>query len=366
MLLECSQLIYTSFDDVGFRLLTSQKVSAEIRQFFTDHIIHQYWNSYDPPEPNQRAVYLSQLNRYSTLFGWLFNDGIDDMGRDNVPYFIAYYLKAELSLRHLKTIFNILERGPLSLIQRQKVPGHLRYLSILESCPYQPARLGVKISVGRRDICSTLLDRGELLNLYAKVSLKKQESPPDKITLTFQKSNLQNRSLESHPQRSAQTSVLLKQNIESPPQYSLKPHIKPDLSPTQEANQEILFPNYIHREKEVKVLQTTRDLFSGVLEKIHKLDDSAINIRQLVELIQAFSVQMNEQVLTIEAEESRTRNMAQHSSLRIAEMARSFSHKIRNTVVDIEELIQFVESETHEIAHEIEVEQQRVVAKVQL
>ncbi|MBV8884970.1 MAG: hypothetical protein JO235_13385 [Chroococcidiopsidaceae cyanobacterium CP_BM_RX_35] len=104
------QLVYTSFLGVGLKVLTSAQVPVEIQQVFIQKIVHQYWDSYHPPSAGYRAAYVYQITPEQSLFGWLYNDETDDLGRQHVPYFICYYFAAPVLAFQLENIFTCLLR----------------------------------------------------------------------------------------------------------------------------------------------------------------------------------------------------------------------------------------------------------------
>lgn len=118
MFLLLGQLIYTSFSQVGFQALTSAAIPPEIRQAFINQIVYQHWDSYSPPGESYRAVYLYRVSSDHTLFGWLYNDGIDDFGRSHVPYFVCYCFAGTLEASHLEAIFAHLSTGPVHMLDR--------------------------------------------------------------------------------------------------------------------------------------------------------------------------------------------------------------------------------------------------------
>lgn len=162
------QLVYTSFDKVGFKLLASDQVPPEIQQAFIEHVASKYWDSYAPPQPGYRAVYLYQVTLEHHLFGWLYNDGTDDKGRYNVPYFICYYLVGPLQASHLVNIFTCLHKGPLALIDRYNL-STIKAVVLQNLWSYQAARSGVEIALSVRRCSYILLNQGELLNLFVSV-----------------------------------------------------------------------------------------------------------------------------------------------------------------------------------------------------
>ena len=119
--LQVKQLIYTSFVERGFVLLTSETVPLLVQKIFTKRFVQTYWDPYLPPSPNYRAAYLCQMpaEAEGTLFGWLYHDGFDEIGRSDVPYFIAYYLPGKLPASQLSAILTILEQGPVAWVDRQ-------------------------------------------------------------------------------------------------------------------------------------------------------------------------------------------------------------------------------------------------------
>lgn len=145
MPLRVGQIIYTSLPSVGFKSLTSEQVPPEVEQAFRQQVVHQYWDAYNPPSSGYRAAYLYQVSPQQTLFGWLYNDGADDLGRSHIPYFLSYYTGERLPAGWLPKILTCLEAGPLALIERHQLPTALEMLAIPDSCRYQSARPGVKI-----------------------------------------------------------------------------------------------------------------------------------------------------------------------------------------------------------------------------
>jgi uncharacterized caspase-like protein len=164
MALQVEQLVYTSFLDTGFKGLAGQNIPARVQQSFVEAVVHQHWNAYSPPSVGYRAIYLHQLSLQECLFGWLYNDGLDEMGRDGVPYFLCYYLVQELKDSHLNLIFGCLERGPLSVVDRQQIPPVLESVTIPEPCDYVPTRSGVGVPSATRGRCRLQLDKQQYLN----------------------------------------------------------------------------------------------------------------------------------------------------------------------------------------------------------
>jgi predicted regulator of Ras-like GTPase activity (Roadblock/LC7/MglB family) len=118
--LQVKQLIYSSFYERGFTLLTSNDIPPVVQQSFTQKFVQTLWDPYLPPAVDYRAGYLFQLplETPGTLFGWLYHDGYDEIGRSDIPYFIAYYLSGLLQPNQLSAIFTCLEQGPISWVER--------------------------------------------------------------------------------------------------------------------------------------------------------------------------------------------------------------------------------------------------------
>ena len=85
------------------------------------------------------------------------------MGRSHVPYFICYYLPGLLHAVHLENIFTCLHRGPVELIDRL-CPVVLDIVAP-DLWSYQPARMGVSISLCVRKCSYAEIQQGRLLNL---------------------------------------------------------------------------------------------------------------------------------------------------------------------------------------------------------
>lgn len=160
------QLIYTSFSKIGFRCLVSDQVPLTIRRAFSEQIVHQHWDTYNPPEPGFQAAYLHQLSLNQTLFGWLYNDGADDFGRSNIPYFICYYIAEPLTPFQLDNIFTCLETGPVDMIDRKYPPNSLENLLIPDDCLYEALMEGVSIGFEIRQQSHNNLKEKRLLNLF--------------------------------------------------------------------------------------------------------------------------------------------------------------------------------------------------------
>ncbi|MDJ0508466.1 MAG: roadblock/LC7 domain-containing protein [Crocosphaera sp.] len=178
MYLAIEQLIYTSFDHLGFKCLVSPLISADIEKNFINHVVEKYWNHYNPPESKARRAYLKQISPEQTFFGWLYNDGCDDLGRDNVPYFICYFLPGKLNLSSLTFIWKCLAVGPVMDIERQTPPESLDSVIISKTCHYQPSRLGVHITQNIQTKSYQNLQQGKLINKLVVNTKKRTTSHP--------------------------------------------------------------------------------------------------------------------------------------------------------------------------------------------
>ena len=163
------QIIYTSLPGVGLKTLASVDVPTKIQQAFLQQVVYQHWNSYKPPMAGYCAVYIHQVTLEHTLFGWLYNDGFDDLDRSHIPYFICYFLAEQLHAVQLENIFVCLHRGPLAVIDRQSPPNDLETLVVPNLSSYQPARIGVAIPADVRDHSHIALQQRRLLDLFVPV-----------------------------------------------------------------------------------------------------------------------------------------------------------------------------------------------------
>ena len=167
------QLVYTSFPGVGFRVLASTQVPSEIQQAFIHKVVYQHWDSHNPPKSGYRAAYIHQVTLEHTLFGWLYNDGPDDLGRSHVPYFVCYCYSGLVDAVQLENILTCLHRGPVALIDRHSLPSALETVVAPDLWSYQPARIGVAISLGVRKRSHVALKHRRLLEVFIPVNERK-------------------------------------------------------------------------------------------------------------------------------------------------------------------------------------------------
>lgn len=167
--LELEQLVYTSFPEQGFQTLSSESVSEDVKQVFLTQVVYKYWNSYAPPQPGYRAAYLAQISTEQTLFGWMYNHGDDDLGRSHVPYFVAYCLNGKLDNALLDDIYDCLERGPVTFIERQSFSPSVDKVVIDRMEDWHPTLPGVTIPSGTRARCRLLLNKEKLLSFSVAI-----------------------------------------------------------------------------------------------------------------------------------------------------------------------------------------------------
>ena len=165
MSLILGQLIYTSFPKGGLKVLMSEGVSPNIRDAFIERVT-EYWATKGPSTSGYHSVYLHQITREKTLFGWLYNDDIDGEECSQCPYFIGYYLTGRLNSAKLKNIFALLEQGPPNDVDRQNPPKYLEPVVAPDLWTYQPVRIGVAIplQVYERSLC--VLEKGQLIDFF--------------------------------------------------------------------------------------------------------------------------------------------------------------------------------------------------------
>jgi hypothetical protein len=166
MRLILSQLFYTSFPGVGFKTIACPQIPPAIYHAFTQQIVSRYWNAYNPPPKGYQAAYLHQVTLEHTLFGWLYNDGNDEIGRNHVPYFVCYYLAQPLLDFELENLFACLQLGPISLIERDRPPDNLSQLIIHDLSTYRSVRRGVSIPISMQKQSLIALQQCELINLF--------------------------------------------------------------------------------------------------------------------------------------------------------------------------------------------------------
>jgi len=140
------QLIYTTLPNSGFQLLVSQRIPIHIQDSFVQNIVYQHWNVYNPPSHDYQAVYLHQVSATHLLFGWLYNEGRDELGRSHIPYFLAYYWTGNLDDARLERFLRHLEKGPVYFIERERLESNLQNVIVPDVDEYNSPRSGLVIS----------------------------------------------------------------------------------------------------------------------------------------------------------------------------------------------------------------------------
>ncbi|AOC50884.1 hypothetical protein NIES3806_37980 [Microcystis aeruginosa NIES-3806] len=140
------QLIYRSFSQLGFKYIASANVPPGIQQVFYQHIVSQLWDTYNPPHRNFKGVYIYQIDSHNTLFGWLINDGKDEFGPGDIPYFHCYYLRELLDSKKLVKILACLEAGPLKRLGRDEAKISLDPVILADNYQANAFELGIKLS----------------------------------------------------------------------------------------------------------------------------------------------------------------------------------------------------------------------------
>jgi predicted regulator of Ras-like GTPase activity (Roadblock/LC7/MglB family) len=176
--LQFGQLVYTSFPKIGFALLKSADVPEDVQHIFLTRLVQTAWDTYSPPKPHYRAVYLHQLTLATpgTLFGWLYHDGQDELRRSDVPYFMAYYFPNRLQAAQLSQVLACLQQGPIEWVNRlEHPPNELLSLSIENAQDYNAARQGVELPAKLRVESYRTLESQTSLNwFYADPALADQ------------------------------------------------------------------------------------------------------------------------------------------------------------------------------------------------
>ncbi len=172
------QLFYTNFGGSGFQFVRSPSVSENVERIFRDQIIVKHWVDIAPPPKDWRAAYILQFEQSQTIFGWAYNDGRDDTGRDDVPYFLAYQLNLPLNRRLVDLILSFLGQGPETAPSRLRHPLTLQDIMAPDLWIYSPERPGVVID--------TLTSESVYSNLWARKDIELfVVAPPDTLEFKF-------------------------------------------------------------------------------------------------------------------------------------------------------------------------------------
>ena len=166
------QLLYTSFPEIGFKLLTSE-IPRKVQQFFLQQIVYQYWNPYNPPPSRYRGAYIYQISSEETLFGWIYNHGMDDLGRSHIPYFLCYYYQKQIKPVELDKIFIFLEKGPVRLIENKNTKKKLDNIHLSDLSNYESYYLGVEVPLLVRQETHVALHQKKLINIFVSSEQEK-------------------------------------------------------------------------------------------------------------------------------------------------------------------------------------------------
>lgn len=170
MNLALNQLVYTSFADVGFKLLTSGQVPLQIQHTFLKQVVYRHWNAYEPKSPSYRAAYLLQPAPDHWLFGWLYNNKLDEVSCSYIPYFICYYLAEPLHAFRIEKVCACLQKGPVALLDLYSFLVPLEPLILTDLSSYQGVRPGVVIPWEVREQIYMALKQGKLTDIFIPVN----------------------------------------------------------------------------------------------------------------------------------------------------------------------------------------------------
>jgi predicted regulator of Ras-like GTPase activity (Roadblock/LC7/MglB family) len=221
MSLVVEQLIYSSFERMGFKYIASTNVPLSIQQIFYQNVVSRLWDSYSPPAKHHKGVYLYQSDLDKILFGWLSNDGEDEFGRGDIPYFHCYYLNEILDSTRLVKILACLEAGPIERVYRDQPIAISGDVLISDNYRSGAFELGVKLSKDIRLFSHRQLREGKLLQWY--VSAKESDARPDYTAPSASQNSLMERETANLPENRLPLAFSLKdlddrpENPPSPP-----------------------------------------------------------------------------------------------------------------------------------------------------
>jgi predicted regulator of Ras-like GTPase activity (Roadblock/LC7/MglB family) len=188
MSLVVEQIIYSSFERVGTKIIASADVPLSIQQAFSQKIVSRLWNADKPPEKARKGVYVYQIDRERILFGWLTHDGRDGPEKDGEPYFHCYYLAGTLDSKQLVKMLACLETGPVERIFGEK-PGNLTgELEIPDDYRSNAPGMGMRLSREIRLFSHRQLRSRKPLRWY--VSARETDLPPTTVPVESQDTSL--------------------------------------------------------------------------------------------------------------------------------------------------------------------------------
>ncbi len=192
MSLSVEQLVYTSFPDLGNRVLVSKNLPQAIQQSFMQAVVHPYWQSQSlkaqsleeqalegrsPVGRITRAGYLHQFSSDQTLFGWMYCDPSIQESDEWITHFVCYYTTQKLDGILLDGIFNSLETGPKTQLERLEDQKELEAMTVPISGEYIATRLGVMIPSSVRARSRLLLYKEKLLQFLLPVEVLQESQP---------------------------------------------------------------------------------------------------------------------------------------------------------------------------------------------
>jgi hypothetical protein len=223
--LRLQQLIYTSFDRIGYKLITGLKVPPAIQTAFMVRVVQQHWNAQNSLEKNFQLSYIYQVSPYSALFGWMYIDEVDGQKQ---PYFVCYYLENALNLASLAKVLTCLSRGPLNMLDRFFPLAFLEdfCLDFTGIDTYKPARAGIFISADYRNQCITFLQQGRFINLLStteqQVSFQSIVDTPPEPTLSPSNSPLSTSPLSTSKPIPSSEALSVRSQKSSQPIFNFK------------------------------------------------------------------------------------------------------------------------------------------------
>jgi len=116
MSLLCDLLLYASLPGRGFSLIANPQVDENACALLVDRVVGRLWDPYHPPLAGFRAAFVEhEPHSGVTLFGWVFDEGSDDLGRAHAPCFLALCPRSPIRPGDLAAIFTALAEGPPSV-----------------------------------------------------------------------------------------------------------------------------------------------------------------------------------------------------------------------------------------------------------
>ena len=213
MSLLVEQLIYSSFSQLGFKYIAGANVPLGIQQVFYQHIVSQLWDNYNPPDGNFKGVYIHQIDSHNTLFGWLINDGKDEFGRGDIPYFHCYYLQELLDSKQLVKILACLETGPLKRISRDQATISLDTVVLAENYQGNAFELGIKLSKDIRLFSQRQLREEKPLQWFISSKETKERQQPHPTDNNYDNSK---NTLPREPNYKVEIAKILQELAEKP------------------------------------------------------------------------------------------------------------------------------------------------------